>query len=157
LEQRLDQLAALNQDLGLARDQALEGSRLKSEFVANISHEIRTPLTAVIGMNTLLLQTKLDNRQKEYAQMANDSAHSLLNIINDILDFSKMEAGKLEVHSVKFSLFDVIKEVGDTFAPAVQEKGLTMISLVDPRLSDIFRGDPYRLKQVLINLAGNAV
>ena len=145
LEQRVAQLAILNQDLGTARDQALEGSRLKSEFVANISHEIRTPISAVIGANTLLLHTKLDDSQQEFAQLANDSAQSLLSIINDILDFSKMEAGKLEVNSLKFSLSTVLKEVVNTFAAPVKEKGLTMVSIMDPSLNERLIGDPVRL------------
>jgi CheY-like chemotaxis protein len=143
--------------LGLARDQALQGSRLKSEFVANISHEIRTPISAVIGMNTLLLHTNLDERQKEFAKLANESALSLLTIINDILDFSKMEAGKLEINSVKFSLGSVMSEVLGTLAPLVNAKGLTMLSIVDANLSEKLRGDPVRLRQVLINLGGNAI
>ena len=157
LEQRLDQLAQMNQAIGTARDQALEGSRLKSEFVANISHEIRTPISAVIGMNTLLMHTRLDEKQHEYARLANDSAQSLLAIINDILDFSKMEAGKLEISSTKFSLPDLTKEVISTFAPLVEEKGLVMMSILDPSLTDSLRGDPVRLRQVLINLVGNAI
>ena len=157
LELRLSELAQLNQDLESARDQAVEGSRLKSEFVANISHEIRTPISAVIGMNQLMLNTKLDEKQKDYARLVNESAQSLLTIINDILDFSKIEAGKLEVHSVAFSLDTVLKEVSDILASSVQSKNLQLFTFIDPEVSNNFRGDPARLRQVLINLAGNAV
>lgn len=157
LELRLQELAQLNQDLESARDQALEGSRLKSEFVANISHEIRTPISAVIGMNQLMMNTKLDEKQRDYARLVNESAQSLLTVINDILDFSKIEAGKLEVHSVAFSLDAVIKEVADMLASSVQEKGLMLFTFVDSSVNNTFRGDPARLRQVLLNLAGNAV
>jgi signal transduction histidine kinase/ActR/RegA family two-component response regulator len=157
LEKHLDQMAGLNRELETARDQALEASRLKSEFVANISHEIRTPLSAVIGMNVLLLNTELDETQQEYARMANDSAQSLLTIINDILDFSKMEAGKLELCVEKFSLANVINDVMKMFAPEVLEKGLQMYSRIDPGLAETLRGDASRLRQVLTNLASNAV
>lgn len=157
LEQRLEELAHLNQDLQSARDQAVEGSRLKSEFVANISHEIRTPISAVIGMNQLLLNTKLDDKQKDYARLVNDSAQSLLTVINDILDFSKIEAGKLEVNSVAFSLDTVMKEVRDMLASSAQSKRLKLFTFIDPEVSNDFRGDPARLRQILINLAGNAV
>ncbi len=157
LELRLAELAQLNQDLESARDQAVEGSRLKSEFVANISHEIRTPISAVIGMNQLLLNTHLDDKQKDYARLVNESAQSLLTVINDILDFSKIEAGKLEVNSVAFSLDTVMKEVSDILASSAQAKGLKLFTFIDPEVNNNFRGDPARLRQVLINLAGNAV
>lgn len=157
LELRIAELAVLNQDLESARDQAVEGSRLKSEFVANISHEIRTPISAVIGMNQLLLNTNLDDKQKDYARLVNESAQSLLTVINDILDFSKIEAGKLEVNSVAFSLDTVMKEVSDILASAAQSKGLKLFTFIDPEVSNNFRGDPARLRQILINLAGNAV
>lgn len=157
LELRLAELAQLNQDLESARDQAVEGSRLKSEFVANISHEIRTPISAVIGMNQLLLNTPLDDKQKDYARLVNESAQSLLTVINDILDFSKIEAGKLEVNSVAFSLDTVMKEVSDILASSAQAKGLKLFTFIDPEVNNNFRGDPARLRQVLINLAGNAV
>jgi signal transduction histidine kinase/ActR/RegA family two-component response regulator len=157
LETLNKQLAALNQELSAARDQALEGSRLKSEFVANISHELRTPLSAVIGMNSLLLNTKLDEKQKQYAALAKDSAQSLLGIINDILDFSKIEAGRLEIQTVKFSLNSVLKEVCDVLAPVVQAKGLTLAAVADPELGDeSISADPTRLRQILLNLTGNA-
>jgi two-component system sensor histidine kinase/response regulator len=158
LEGKLDRLSALNQELAIARDLAIEGSRLKSDFVANISHEIRTPISAVIGMNMLLLNTKLDKKQREYASLANESAQSLLIIINDILDFSKIEAGKLEIHTSKFALESVIKEIMDMLAPGVASKPVVLMSIFEPALiHSQLRGDPYRLRQVLINLASNAI
>lgn len=158
LEKKCQELSALNQELAIARDAAQEASRLKSDFVANISHEIRTPISAVIGMNMLLLNTELDNKQKEYAGLANESAQSLLTIINDILDFSKIEAGKLEIHPSKFWLETVIKEILDMLSNAVAQKPLVLMSVFEPDLiSTPLLGDPYRLRQVLINLAGNAI
>ncbi|MBX9687981.1 MAG: response regulator [Candidatus Obscuribacterales bacterium] len=157
LEKRLSQLDHLNKELAAARDQALEGSRLKSEFVANISHEIRTPISAVIGMNTLLLNTELNPTQQEYARMANESAQSLLTVINDILDFSKMEAGKLEINSTGFSPNSIVREVCDILAPLIKEKGLLLNTNLEANIPDNFKGDPSRLRQVLLNLAGNAI
>lgn len=157
LERQLVELDVLNRQLQVARDQAVEGSRLKSEFVANISHEIRTPITAVLGMNQLLLNTKLDRSQNEYASSVNESAQSLLGVINDILDFSKIEAGKLEVHSAAFSITALIKEVGDMLASSAKEKGLLLFMSIDPTLAKTLHGDQLRLRQVLLNLTGNAI
>lgn len=158
LEKRLDELAVLNRELEGARDQAVEGSRLKSEFVANMSHEIRTPLSAVIGMNSLLLSSSnLDKSEKDYAESANSAAQSLLTLVNDILDFSKMEAGKLQVESVPFSLPDIVKDVVEMLMPEAKQKNIQLRSRIDSDLRTFYLGDPVRLKQVLVNLAKNAV
>ncbi len=164
LQERVDRLALVNselesltQKLELACDSALEASKLKSEFVANISHEIRTPISAVIGMSELLLDTVLDSQQKQFTTMVKDSAQSLLTIINDILDFSKVEAGRVELDNVDFNILALLEDCADLLAPAARKKGLALLTWVDPRLPMTLKGDPVRVRQILLNLASNAV
>ncbi len=129
----------------------------KSDFLANMSHEIRTPMNGIIGMVYLLLKTKLDAKQKEYTETINNSADALMIIINDILDISKIEAGKVDIEDVEFDLVSVMDEVNDLLAVRAQDKGLEYTHFITKNVVSSLKGDPIRLRQVLINLIGNAI
>ncbi len=139
------------------RDDALKASRSKSAFLANMSHEIRTPMNAVIGMNELMLNTELTEKQAQYAETIADSAKSLLSIINDILDFSKIEADKMKLRIFDFKIRDLIDELSRVLATSAQKKGLELLYRVEPGLPSFLKGDQDRLRQILVNLTNNAI
>lgn len=150
VEARTADLNNKNQELELAQ-------KYKEQFLANMSHEIRTPMNVIVGMAHLVLNTSLDDKQKNYIEGIQKASEKLLTIINEILDYSKIEAGKLELENIDFSIRDVVQQVVDILRYKAADKGIELLHTIDLKVEDVLMGDPIRLYQILMNLAGNAI
>ncbi|MDY0109693.1 MAG: two-component regulator propeller domain-containing protein [Candidatus Krumholzibacteria bacterium] len=157
LQQEITERRRMEEALRVAKDQAEDATRTKSEFLANMSHEIRTPMNGVLGMTSVLLEGELSPEHREHLEVVYASARNLLTIINDILDFSKIEAGKLELESIDFDLRSLAEEVAEMLAPRAFDKGLVFTLRVAHDIPAGLRGDPLRIRQILVNLVNNAV
>lgn len=157
LRETLETIEIQNIELDLARREAVQASRIKSEFLANTSHEIRTPLNSIIGFSKLLLKTQLNTQQQDYLSNIRKSSEGLLTLINDVLDLSKIEAGKLVLDYTSFNIQEVLEDVLQILAPSAHDKGLELLPIIYSDVPRRLLGDPLRIRQVLTNLIGNAI
>jgi polar amino acid transport system substrate-binding protein len=164
LEERLSQVSRLNLQLrrvsdkaDAARELAEATAKFKSEFLANMSHEIRTPLNGILGMAEMVARTQLNDQQRKYISTIQDAGSSLLSVVNDVLDFSKIEAGKMVLETISFSPVQLVESVGDILMGQARKKQLSLVTYVDPTIPQSVHGDPARLRQILLNLTGNAI
>ena len=157
LRESLEQFEIQNVELDIAKRKAQDANKVKSEFLANMSHELRTPLNGVIGFTRQVLKTPLSDTQRDHLQTIERSAGNLLSIINDILDFSKLDAGKMVIENIPFSIRDSVEETLTLLAPSAHMKNIELSLRISPQLPDSLIGDAMRIKQVLVNLASNAI
>lgn len=157
LHETMEELEARNVELDIARTNAMRANKAKTEFLAHMSHELRTPLGGILGFSELLESTNLEPQQRDYSEIIKKSANNLLHIIDDILDLSKIESGKLEINFSEFNVFDVIEDVIDLLAPIAYEKNIELFYRVDETVPCLINSDITRVRQILINLIGNAI
>ncbi len=157
IQERNFEVEQINRKLEIAHKQALIALQIKSEFLANMSHEIRTPLNGILGMAESIMRSELPQHLRERVAIIQDAGTSLLSVINDILDFSKIEAGKLSLEIIEFDAERLVEGVGELLAQQAHAKNLTLATYIDPKIPSVIKGDPGRLRQVLVNLTGNAI